>query len=362
MVFYKIFDGGKSMKRTVLSVIMAFAAAGLAFANGGQEQAKSAPAAGGAAAAPAAQEKTVTLKIGYSTNAEDPRGQASAMFKKNIEALDPSIKVEIFPGGQMGGDAALIEAMTNDSQTVNIIISDASNFSTYVPQTGISALPFMFKDFDHAFKFMNSKVEKDAEALLIPDNVRVIGHMSNGFRCVTSSKKQVKTPADMKGMLIRTPENPMIMAAMRALGANPQPLAFNELYMALQQGTYDGQENPIPVIFNNKLYEVQKYLAVTNHIYSDMYVGIAESTWKSMSAKQQQEVQQEMDKACAFDRQLTVKQTNDFVDQLKAKGMTINNPDLAPFVAACKVVYTQQEKSIGKEWIERVNQWLAANP
>ena len=92
----------------------------------------------------------------------------------------------------------------------------------------------------------------------------------------------------MQGMLIRTPENPVIMATMTALGANPQPLAFSELYQALNQGTYDAQENPIPVIYNNQLYEVQDYLSVTNHIYSGMCFTIAESTWNKLSAEQQE--------------------------------------------------------------------------
>jgi tripartite ATP-independent transporter DctP family solute receptor len=185
--------------------------------------------------------------------------------------------------------------------------------------------------------------------------------MSNGFRCVTNSKGPVNSPADMKGMLIRTPENPMIMGAMRALGANPQPLAFNELYMALQQGTYDAQENPIPVIWNNKLYEVQKYLSVTNHIYSDMYVAVAESVWKQMSANQQSLVQAAMADACAYNAQLNVQMTNDFVKNLTDAGMLINNPNLGPFQQACQVVYTEQEKVMGKEWIDRVNQWVAQN-
>ena len=94
---------------------------------------------------------------------------------------------------------------------------------------------------------------------LIDDNIRVLAHYDNGFRCVTNSIGPISSPEDMKGLLIRTPENPIIMSTMTALGANPQPLAFSELYAALEAGTYDAQENPIPVIYNNNLYEVQKY-------------------------------------------------------------------------------------------------------
>ena len=177
--------------------------------------------------------------------------------------------------------------MALDSGTVDIIITDASNFATYEPKMGISALPFQFEDFDAAWAFMDSEIEAAAEAPLLDQNMRVLAHYCNGFRCVTNSKKAIETPADMNAMLIRTPENPVIMATMTALGANPQPLSFSELYQALQQGTYDAQENPIPVIYNNKLYEVQQYLSVTNHIYSGMCFTMAESTWKKLSADQQ---------------------------------------------------------------------------
>ncbi len=117
---------------------------------------------------------------------------------------------------------------------------------------------------------MDSDIEAAAEEGLLSQNMRVLAHYCNGFRCVTNSKGPINSPADMNGLLIRTPENPVIMATMTALGANPQPLSFSELYQALQQKTYDAQENPIPVIYNNNLYEVQEYLSITNHIYSGM--------------------------------------------------------------------------------------------
>ena len=148
-------------------------------------------------------------------------------------------------------------------------------------------LPFLFKDFDAAFAFMDGEIEAAAEAELLElTDVHVLTHYSNGFRCVTNSKGPVETPADMKGMLIRTPENQVIMATMSALGANPQPLAFSELYQALQQKTYDAQENPIPIIYNNKLYEVQDYLSVTNHIYSGLCFAISGSAWDKLTAEQ----------------------------------------------------------------------------
>jgi tripartite ATP-independent transporter DctP family solute receptor len=336
------------MKRLAVLALMVFVAASL-FAGGEKE------------AAPAS-EQAILLKIGHSSSATDPRQLAALEFKKLAEESSKgSITVETYPAGQLGGDAALIEAIALDSGNPNMIISDASNFATYEPQNGISALPFLFADFEKAWAFMDGELQADAEKLLLKHNMRVIGHFCNGFRCVTAGKINVKSPADMKNMLIRTPENPVIMATMRALGANPQPLAFNEVYMALQQGTYDGQENPIPIIYNNKLYEVQKFLSVTNHIYSGMNVALAESTWRKMSANQQKIAKDSVAAAEKSNRAMNKKMTEDLLSSLEKAGMTIVNPDLAAFVQATSVVKDDMAKQYGKEWIDRLNAWLASH-
>lgn len=315
-------------------------------------------AADTAAVTPSAD--AITLKLGFSTNEEDPRAKASQEYKKEVEEKSGgSIVVEIYPSGQLGGDAALIEAMALDSGTVDVIITDASNFATYEPKMGISALPFQFEGFEDAWEFMDGEIEKEAEDLLIEQNMRVLAHYDNGFRCVTNSKKEINAPADMANMLIRTPENPVIMATMKALGANPQPLAFSELYQALQQGTYDAQENPIPVIYNNNLYEVQKYLSVTNHIYSGMCFTITESTWNKMSAEQQAIVDAAAKSSAEFNRQMNKQQTEEMLSTLKEKGMIITEPDLAPFAEATAGVANDMKATYG-DLLDKVNEWKAS--
>jgi tripartite ATP-independent transporter DctP family solute receptor len=219
----------------------------------------------------------------------------------------------------------------------------------------------MFDGFDDAWAFLDSDLLKKVEELMIPLNIRVLGHYCNGFRCVTTSTTPVQSPADMNGMLIRTPENPVIMATMRALGANPQPLAFSELYMALQQGTYDAQENPIPVIYNNKLYEVQKGLSITNHIYSGMCVAVSESTWGKMSAEQQNILAAAIKESETFNRETNRQMTEDFLSKLESEGVEVATPDLAPFSEACQSVYTEMQGDYGEELLAEVDAWLAAN-
>lgn len=301
-------------------------------------------------------EPQLTLKLGFSTNEQDPRALAAEQFKEDVESkTNGSITVEIYPSGQLGGDAALIEAMALDSGTVDIIITDASNFATYEPKMGISALPFQFETFQDAWDFMDSDIEADAESLLIDHNMRVLAHYDNGFRCVTSNSP-VESSSDMAGMLIRTPENPVIMATMESLGANPQPLAFSELYMALQQGTYDAQENPVPVIYNNNLYEVQDYLAITNHIYSGMCFTITDSVWNKMSASQQEVVSEAAIASQEYDRELNKQMTEDLLASLEEEGMTVIHPDLAPFVEASKSVAEGLKDTYG-DLLPRVEEW-----
>lgn len=309
---------------------------------------------------PAPSGDSITLKLGFSTNEEDPRALGAKQFKEDVESkTNGAVTVELYPSGQLGGDADLINSIALDSGTVDIIITDASNFATYEPKMGISALPFQFADFEEAWAFMDSDIEAEAEAGLIPQNMRVLAHYCNGFRCVTNSKGPVNSPADMKGMLIRTPENPVIMATMTAMGANPQPLAFNELYQALNQGTYDAQENPIPVIYNNNLYEVQAYLSVTNHIYSGMCFTIAESTWNKLSADQQAIVSEAAKASADYGRELNKQMTDDLVSSLEEAGMKINNPDLAPFAEATASVLTDNAATYG-DLLDKLASWKAA--
>ncbi|MCR5626928.1 MAG: TRAP transporter substrate-binding protein [Lachnospiraceae bacterium] len=307
----------------------------------------------------AVQAENVVLKIGVSTGDQDPRNIAAQEFAKEIsEKTNGAISAMVYPSGQLGGDAALIDAMAIDSKKVDIIITDASNFATYEPKMGISAMPFLFDDFDTAWAFMDSNVEAKAEELLVKNNMRVLAHYCNGFRCVTNSKHPIETPEDMKGLVIRTPENPMIMATMTALGANPQPLSFAELYPALRQGTYDAQENPIPVIYNNKLYEVQKYLSITNHIYSGMCFTISESMWQKFSEEQKKIIQEAALNSAQSDRTLNREQTESLTDDLEKAGMIVNSPDLGPFAAATASVLESNKSTYG-ELYDELEKWKA---
>ncbi|MBQ7505805.1 MAG: TRAP transporter substrate-binding protein [Lachnospiraceae bacterium] len=304
--------------------------------------------------------ENVVFKIGVSTGENDPRNVAARQFAAEIaEKTGGAVTAEIYDSGSLGSDAALIGSLALNDGSVDIVISDASNFSDYEPTMGISAMPFLFEDFDTAWEFMDSEIEAEAEARLIDDNIRVLTHYCNGFRCVTNSKHPIETPEDMKGLLIRTPQNPVIMATMTELGATPQPLDFSELYDALAAGIYDAQENPIPVIYNNNLYEVQDYLSVTNHIYSGMCFAISESVWQKLTKEQQEIVLAAAEASAKADRESNRRQTEELIASLKEAGMEINEPDLEPFVEATSGVLTQEASTLG-DLLPKLQDWLAA--
>ena len=304
----------------------------------------------------ASADDAIVLKIGVSTADTDPRNIAANDFAKEIEEkTNGAVKAEVYPSGQLGGDGQLVESLAVNDGTVDIVITDASNFGTIVPDMNISGLPFLFADFDAAFAFMEGDIEAAAEAELLElTDVHVLTHYSNGFRRVPNSKGPVETPDDMKGMRIRTPENQVIMATMSALGANPQPLAFSELYQALQQKTYDAQENPIPIIYNNKLYEVQDYLSVTNHIYSGLCFAISGSAWDKLTAEQQEIVTAAAKTSGEWQSETIRQQTDDLVANLEEEGMKVNFPDLAPFAEATQSVIEENALGISDDLLTKL--------
>ncbi|MBR0031776.1 MAG: TRAP transporter substrate-binding protein [Treponema sp.] len=277
--------------------------------------------------------KPVTIKLGFSTNMEDPRGVASNLFKDEVEKNSRGkILVEIFPNGKLGSDADLISGVINDS--VDMTVSSAGNFAVYATKLGISALPFLFSDFESAWRFMDSDIIAQVNKTLEEFNTVVLSHYDNGFRCVTTTNKPVNSVADMKGLNIRTPPSQIVMETMSTLGANPKPYDFPKLKQALKDGLFDSQENPIPVIYNNKLYDEQKYLAITNHSYDAMPLVIRKKLWDSFDAASQKILLDAAKKAQNLDRNLVKAQTESYVVKLKEAGMTITTPNLKEFAKA----------------------------
>lgn len=301
------------------------------------------------------REEKLTLRMGFSTAESDPRVQASETFKRLVEKeTEGRITVELHAGGELGSDAELIKGVIYGD--VDMTVSSAGNFANYVPKVGASAFPFLFSDFEEAWEFVDGEEERQIEEELEDYNIKVLAHFDNGFRCVTTSESvgPIHSVADMSGIRIRTPENQIVMETLSALGADPYVMDFTKLYDALKSGEFDAQENPVPIIYNSKLYEVQSCLAVTNHSYDMMLFVIRDDIWDSLSEEEQQILQSAALEAQKQDRETIQAQTTQYINMLEEEGMTITYPDLEEFREATVGVYDYFAASYGEELMERL--------
>ncbi len=321
------------------------------------------PAESAAPAAPAEQSAAsessltypVTIIAGYSTNEEDPRGVVLGKFKETVESeTNGDVIIEIHPSGELGSDGDLIKGIIDGS--VGMTVSSAGNYAQYATKIGVSALPFLFGDFESAWKFVDSDTMQNINPDLEAFNMHVLAYFDNGFRCVTTTEAvgPINTVADMEGLNIRTPENQIVMETMSALKANPKSFPFAELKDAIRNGQFDAQENPIPVIYNNKLYEVQKYLSITNHSYDAMPLTIDNTIWTALNPEYREIIEKAAKTAETEDRDLVKQQTEDFVSALEKEGMVVNYPDLAPFKEATAGVMDVFAQIYGQELIDEV--------
>ena len=329
----------------------------LALSSCGSTPVSTAPAQT-AAPEPAAQSGLtypVTIKAGYSTSEEDPRGIVLKKFKETVEKeTNGDVIIEIHPAGELGSDTELIMGMIEGR--VGMTVSSAGNYASFATRLGCSALPFLFADFESAWKFIDSETMQGINPDLEAYNMHVLAYFDNGFRCVTTSEKAgpVNSVSDMAGLNIRTPENQIVMETMSALKANPKSFPFAELKDAIKDGRFDAQENPVPVIYNNKLYEVQKYLAITNHSYDAMPLTIADDIWQGLTPAYREIIEKAAKTAETEDRRLVKKQTEDFVSLLEKEGMTVTYPDLTPFKEATASVMDVFAAVYGQELIDEI--------
>jgi tripartite ATP-independent transporter DctP family solute receptor len=202
-----------------------------------------------------------------------------------------SMKVEIYPNGVLGGDRQTIESL--QIGTLEMTATAAAIVSGFETQFTILDFPFLFKDKEAAYKALDGELGQALNDLL-PEKqgIRNLVFMENGLRHITNNRKPIKTPEDLKGIKIRTMENPVHQAMFKLLGANPTPLSFSELYTALQQGTVDAQENPLPIMYSSKFYEVQKFCSLTGHVYAASTLLISETFWQSLSDEERTIIQE----------------------------------------------------------------------
>jgi tripartite ATP-independent transporter DctP family solute receptor len=295
-----------------------------------------------------------TLKLGHAQSSTSAfQVGAQAMADEFTKLTKGRYKIAIFPSGSLGGEREMVESV--QLGTLDLAVTSTGPVGNFVPETLITDIPFLFRDYDHARKTLDGAIGQDLLAKFPAKGMVALAWAENGFRHLTNSKRAVNTPEDMKGLKLRTMENPVHMTAFRALGASPAPMAFTELFTALQQGTVDGQENPIPVITSSKFGQVQKNLTLTGHVYSPALILAALPVVNGLAPADKKALQD----AAKFGAQAMRKRVNEVessgVDELKAQGVNVvTTVDKSKFQTALAPAYVEYAKRFGEANIQRI--------
>jgi C4-dicarboxylate-binding protein DctP len=300
-------------------------------------------------------QQPIIIKLSHVVAENTPKGQASLKFKELAEKKLPGkVQVQVFPNSSLFGDGKEMEALLLGD--VQIIVPSLSKFDRYTKKLQVFDLPFLFHDIASVDRFQHSKDGKALLDAMKSKGIKGLAYWHNGMKELSTDKAQLKLPGDVKGLKFRIQQSDVLEAQFRAVGANPQKMAFSEVYQALQTGVVDGQENTWSNIYSQKFHEVQKTIAVTNHGVIDYMVITNAKWWDSLPADVRKGLQEAMDEATAYGNGLA----NDFNERDrkrieaagKAKIQPLTKADLALWQKTMEPVWKKFEGDIGKDLIQ----------
>ena len=268
------------------------------------------------------------------------------------ERTKGEVIIDVLHSAQLGAERESIEAL--QLGTLDLTICSTAPLIGFTKSFMAFDLPFIFLDRAMAFRVLDGPIGQKALAEIEKNNIVGLAFFENGFRQVTNSKLPIVTPGDLKGLKIRTMENKIHMASFKAVGANPTPMAFGEVFTALQQKTVDGQENPMSLIYDGKYYEAQKYISMTGHFYAAAPLLMSKRSFSKLTPEQQQIVREAAKEATSFQRSLMKEQDDKAMEGLKANRMEFTEVDKKVWRDAMDVVYKQFEKEIGADMIKAI--------
>jgi C4-dicarboxylate-binding protein DctP len=297
----------------------------------------------------------IVIKFSHVVAEATPKGQGALKFKEVAEKLLPGkVQVQVFPSSQLFGDAKELEALLLGD--VQFIAPSLSKFDRYTKKLQIFDLPFLFDNIEAVDRFQHGAQGKALLDVMTGKGIKGLGYWHNGMKELSSDKDQLKRPEDVKGLKFRIQPSDVLEAQFRALGANPQKMAFSEVYQALQTGVVDGQENTWSNIYSQKFHEVQKTIAVTNHGVIDYMVITNAPWWNKLPADVKKGLEQAMDEATKFSNKLAIdyneKDRKLIADAGKAKIQELSKDDVAAWRKAMAPVWKKFEGDIGNDLIQ----------
>lgn len=272
-----------------------------------------------------------TLRFGYEAPRSDTQHLAAKKFNELLkEKTKGEIKLSLFPDSTLGNAQAMISGVRGG--TIDLEMSGSPNFSGLVPNLNVIDIPFIFQNKEHAYRVLDGEIGQGLLKELEDKGLKGLAFWEVGFRSMTNSKHPIHTPEDVKGLKIRTNQNPMYVKAFQLLGANPVPMPLSELYTALETRAVDAQEHPIGIVWSVKLYEVQKYLSLTNHGYTPLLVVMNKAKFDGLSPELQQAIIESAQEAGKYQRELNAKKEIEILDKMKKAGVEIvEQVDIKPF-------------------------------
>ena len=355
------------MKKRVLSVLMASAMMVAVLA--GCSSSSTGSASGGSSAASgseAAQSEGGEYAMISGTTTPDNHPYNLGLVKMSelvAEKTNGAVTLDVFGNSQLGNERDLLEGLQLGSLQITCV--STAPLAGFTDSFLVFDLPFIFETTEQARAVMDSEVGTEILNSVEDQGMKGLAWFENGFRNVTNSKLPITVPDDLKGIKIRTMENQMHMEAFRVMGADPTPMAMGDVFTALQQGTIDAQENPIPIIETNKFGEVQHYLSMTGHLFSPAPVFISTDYFNSLPAEYQTAVQEAATEAVPYQREQIDEQNVTGLESLQAAGMEVNEPEKEPFKDATKVIYDEYVKDgagcVSPDIYSRVMEVVEAN-
>jgi tripartite ATP-independent transporter DctP family solute receptor len=281
----------------------------------------------------AAHAQTVKLTLGHGAAPGNPRHEASVRFAESLKAKTAGrIEVQVAPSAQLGDDAAMMTALRTGA--LDMSANSQGAVANTVPEYNAYGMPFLFTTAAAAFKLLDGPLGKELADRTAEKGMVLLGTWDNGIRHMTNSKRPISKVEDLKGLKMRVPPDATLVDIMKSVGAESQQIKFAELYVALQQGVVDGQENPLVNFHASKLYEVQKHLALTSHQFQMTPFLMSKRTWDKLSDADKKAVQEAALEATTLQRKLSQEADDKLLADLKAKGVQVTTPDHAAFAQA----------------------------
>ena len=299
-----------------------------------------------------AEAQVIQMKFAHFAEETHPAHLGAKQFAAKVEERTKGqVKISIYPANVLGSPPEQAEQVRLGA--VDMGLPTQGQLDKYVKAFSVVMLPFMYDDYDHVYRTLDGPSMDWFSPLAEKEGFIVLCNWEYGFRNLTNNKRPINKPEDVKGLKIRTPPEIQLQAAMEALGGIVTKIAFPEVYMALAQNVVDGEENPIAVIFHNKFYEVQKYLALTRHVYNNMIHVVSTKAWAKLTPEQQKIFREESKSAGAYMRKAIVAEEADQIAKMEKAGMNVTRPNLALFRAAMGPAYERIGKYAGEDNVKK---------